>query len=647
MNDMLSRNPFRMRATEHVGGDWSFVSMFGIGAIDVMDADSMWTNMQIIRSARGGGKTSILRIFSPKSLKEIHANRLKPEAAGMYNRLCDLGALSEDGPAVLGVYLSLFGNYSILEQLEIEANKQKRLFSSLLACRIVMATLRSVCELKDIEFPGSLSRITVQHPGDPNVPNFVDFPCTGKELYGWAQNLERKISDIIDEGSSNFAGLGMHENLALLHVIKAENIICDGEPVAQKTLLMLDDVDRLAPLQRTMLSDALAGLRAPIGLWMAERLEGLRGEELLSPSGTVGRECDKPIVIEEYWKNNPGKFKKLLKDVSDRRAQQYRAHDISSFSANLHDSLDSRWDEKFEDAAREESKRIIREFGDVPKYKEWIESRRRSPGSPYLHAENWRMLEMAIERERREAQQRLFEDEPLDPRDLDRMDDMRGVARHYILTRYGIPSCFGFDDLRRLSSSNVEQFLNLSSKLFDEMIAATYARLDTKIKPARQNEVLMDVARERWKYVEELLPHSQHAVPFLKNVAQFCLSETNTPTASYKNVTGIAILPADLRIIRSEDLRSSNEQYQKLYDVLTTCIAHNLLEVRYITQGAKGVQHFVLYMNRLLCLKFALPLSYGGWKDRSLEVLCKFLCENERSDQNAVPMSIGMEEIST
>ena len=635
-----------MRATEHVTGDWSFVSMFGIGAIDVMDADSMWTNIQTIRSARGGGKTSILRIFSPKSLNEIHANRLKQEVKGMYNKLCDLGALSEEGPVVLGIYLSLFGNYSILEQLEIEADKQKRLFSSLLACRIVMATLRSVCELKDIEFPESLSRITIQHPREPNVPNFIDFPCTGKELYEWARNLERKISDIIDEGSSNYAGLGIHENLALLHVIKAENIIYDGEQVAQKTLLMLDDVDRLGPSQKAMLSDALVGLRVPIGLWMAERLEGLRGEKLLSPNGTVGRECDKPIVIEDYWRKYRGKFKRLLKDVSDRRAQQYRAHDISSFSANLHDNLDSSWDKKFENVAREESRRIIKKFGAVPKYKEWIESRKQNPGSPYLRAENWRMLEMAIEREKREAQQRLFEDEPLDPRDLDRMDDVRGVARHYILTQYGIPSCFGFDDLRRLSSSNVEQFLNLSSRLFDEMIAATYARSNTKIKPERQNEILMDAARERWNDIEELIPHSQHVVPFLNNIARFCLNETNTARASYKGVTGIAVLPADLKIIRSEDLRSSNERYQWLYDVLTTCIAHNLLEAKYITQGAKGERHFVMYLNRLLCLKFGLPLSYGGWKDRDLETLCKFLWENERSDQNPIPMRIVMKEIS-
>ena len=89
-------------------------------------------------------------------------------------------------------------------------------------------------------------------------------------MYAWAVKTEQKIFDIIDDESNNYAGLGMHENLVALHVIKAENIFCDGEPVAKKTLLMLDDLDRLTPSQRTSLSDTLAGLRVPIGLWMAE-----------------------------------------------------------------------------------------------------------------------------------------------------------------------------------------------------------------------------------------------------------------------------------------------------------------------------------------------------------------------------------------
>ena len=625
MSDMSSRNPFRMRATEYVEGDWNFISLFGLGSIDVMDADSMLTNMQIIRSSRGGGKTSILRLFSPRSLNKIHAHRGNSEIRSLYKRLKKLDVFSEKGPQILGVYLSLFGNYSILEQLVNDEHKQWKLFSSLLACRVVMATLRSVCELKKLTFPESLRHITIQDPAESNVPNFVNFPCTGTELYDWAQKTERKISNIIDEESDDYAGLSMHENLTLLHVIRAENILCDEEPAAQKTLLMLDDLDKLTSSQRVKLSDTLTCLRLPIGLWMAERLEGLQKEELLSSEGTVGRECNEPVVLERFWRDHPEKFKHLLSDIADRRAQQQRTHNIT-FSTNLHDDLDDNWDEKFNDATRKEYERITSKFGRVPKYEKWIKSLTLGSDPPSKEAEDWRSLGVAITRDSRRSQQRIFEDEPLKPADLyPVMNAVRKTIRHSIRMEYEIPNWFGFDDLAAVSSSNIEQFLELSSRLFDEMIAASYAHSNTKIGPEKQNAILMETARNKWREIEDLMPNSQYIVPFLTNVAQFCLDVTNLPTVSYNSVTGIAMSKEDLRHIQSDDFRNSDEKYRRLYDVLTTCIARNLLEVDHIRQGSKGTVRLVMYLNRLLCLQFGLPTAYGGWQKIDLDTLCSFL----------------------
>lgn len=641
MSDMSSRNPFRMRATEYVEGDWNFISLFGQGAIDVMDADSMLTNIQIIRSSRGGGKTSILRLFAPRSLNEIHIHRDNSEISSLYKRLKKLDVLSENGPQILGVYLSLFGNYSILEQLVNDERKQWRLFSSLLACRVVMATLRSICELKKLTFPKSLRYITIKDPAEPNVPNFVDFPCTGTELYDWAQKTERKISNIIDEESDDYGGLSMHENLTLLHVIRAENIFCNGEPAAQKTLLMLDDLDKLSSSQRVKLSNTLTCLRPPIGLWMAERLEGLQREELLSTEGTAGREYNKPVVLERFWRDNPDKFKRLLSDIADRRAQQQRTYNIT-FSTNLHDDLGNNWDEKFNDATRKEYEQITSKFGRVPKYKKWIKSLTLGSDLPSKEAEDWRALGVAIARDNRRSQQRLFEDEPLEPVDLYHvMNTVRKTIRHCIRIEYGIPNWFGFDDLAAVSSSNIEQFLELSSQLFDEMIAASYAHLNTRIEPEKQNTILMGAARDRWGDIENMMPHSQYIMPFLTNVAQFCLGVTNSPTVSYNSVTGIAMSKEDLRHIQSDDFRNSDEKYRRLYDVLTTCIARNLLEVDRIRQGPKGTVHLVMYLNRLLCLQFGLPTAYGGWQERDLDTLCSFLGDPK---QDVVWMDMGTRE---
>ena len=123
---MISRNPFRVRATEYIEGEWNFISLFGLGALDIFDKEDMWTKIQIIRSARGGGKTSLLRIFSPKSLNEIYSSHNNDRnIKALYKKLQSFNVLSDEkGIQVLGIYLSLFGNYPILNQLGFsEKNK--------------------------------------------------------------------------------------------------------------------------------------------------------------------------------------------------------------------------------------------------------------------------------------------------------------------------------------------------------------------------------------------------------------------------------------------------------------------------------------------------------------------------------------------
>ena len=630
MSNMLSRNPFRVRATEYVEGDWNFVSLFGLNALDVFDVNNMWTNIQIIRSARGGGKTSILRIFSPRSLNEIYTLRNSTNIKKLYNKLKDLGALSEEGPQILGVYLSLFGNYSILEQLDINYYKQKKLFSSLLMCRVIMATLRSVCELKKLEFPDALKHITIKHHLEPNVPNFIGLPCSGADLYGWAEAMEQTISSIIDDELDDYAGLGMHENLAALHVIKAGNILYKGEAVAEKTLLMLDDVDRLTPSQRSALASTLASLRITIGLWMAGRLEGVRSEDLLTPDGTPGRECGKPIVLETFWRDHSTKFENLLMDISDKRARSRQLYNIQSFADSLQNDLGNDWDDTFRDAARIEAKRVIEKYGYSQKYKIWIDHCKSLTLAPHLQAEMWRKLEIIINRDERKIQKRLFENEPREFEEFDSKitPGITNTARYYIRTKYTIPYYFGFKELVKLSSSNIEQFLELASNLFDDMISASYTRLATRIRPERQETILVKKAFDKWNEIEQSIPHSQYVIPFIKNVARLCLSATNTPRASYDGVTGIAISSEDLRKIRSNDFRRLNKKYQVLYDVLATCIAHNLFDIMPETkQGKKGTIRFVMYLNRLLCFRFGLPLHYGGWRKQHLNTLCNFLKE--------------------
>ena len=57
---MISRNPFRIKVTEYLEGEWNFISLFGLGALDVFNDKDILEKIQIIRSARGGGENIII-----------------------------------------------------------------------------------------------------------------------------------------------------------------------------------------------------------------------------------------------------------------------------------------------------------------------------------------------------------------------------------------------------------------------------------------------------------------------------------------------------------------------------------------------------------------------------------------------------------
>ena len=631
---MQSRNLFRVRTAEHFVEDDGFLRLFGPTALDFFDPDDMWGRTRIIRSARGGGKTSILRIFSPRSLLAVAALSKDPKVAPIFEKLCRLDALGGDGSVkVMGVMLSMFSNYPIIEQLGLDRRRQDALFFSMVASKIAIAALRSACELKRLEFPAGLGDILVERPDDPNIPAAIPVPCSGKDLYEWASETERRVHDAIEGGAGGgkeYAGIAGHETLAILRVVQSSNMRHEGAPVAPRTLVMLDDVDKLTSSQRANLSQTLADLRVP-GVWMAERLEALRADELLAPNGTRGREYAQPVTLERFWRNKPSKFRSLLREISDKRAASLGEYDGNGFSSNLADSLGPDPKVARGDILRKQRDSVTARFGKLSKYRELIGGMDDGP-DPVAGAIEWKSLELAITRENRTGQTRLNEDMPL-KRDqvLSAMPPLKAVSRYLVAREHKIPYCYGFDDLCALSSSNVQQFLGLASGLFDDMMAARMFDGDRRIAAARQDRILRTAADERWEEIVQTIdcPGLER---FLDNMAEFCTAQTMLPGAPYLGVTGIAISAHDQRVLQQQSTKGTNPRYVALANVLSTCFGHNILEPNPdFKQGQRGSKHLVVYMNRLLCLRYGLPLQYGGWREKTLETLCGFMERGRRT----------------
>ena len=173
-----SRNPFRLRRSESIDTDTTFLSLFEPGILDVLEDRGLPTNVQLIRSAAGGGKTSLLRLFTPSVLRRLHVRR--SEENELVSKLQSLGAIDETGPTVLGVMLLCGRNYTGLDDLKVEMVLKERLFVGLLNARILLAVLRSALAFRELRYPQDLGRLEIAagRPGDA-LPDDLELPVVG------------------------------------------------------------------------------------------------------------------------------------------------------------------------------------------------------------------------------------------------------------------------------------------------------------------------------------------------------------------------------------------------------------------------------------------------------------------------------------
>src|SRR6267143_3314415 len=132
------RNPFRLRSSENIEIDSTFVRLFSPGVLDLLKGDERLST-RIIRSAAGGGRTSLLRLFTPGPLLQLHAHRAQDEYVDLFGRMQDLGAVSDDGPRLLGILLSCDRNYAALADMDLERSREQRLLLALLDARLILA----------------------------------------------------------------------------------------------------------------------------------------------------------------------------------------------------------------------------------------------------------------------------------------------------------------------------------------------------------------------------------------------------------------------------------------------------------------------------------------------------------------------------
>jgi len=390
---------------------------------------------------------------------------------------------------------------------------------------------------------------------------------------------------------------------------------------------MLDDVHRLTSNQRRFLLDIIISARPPIAIWLAERLEALDITELFATGTTQGRDYGSIVTIEEYWRGNKNKrFEKVISNVADRRAKDAKDIEMTKYAECLNESLDgSEWQGHYLAGKKIVEQRIRDKTTNHHKYSEWIKDRENFKGTPREIALAWRTLEILIERDQKNAQKAF--DFALGTEEYEQKDvsSVRNAAELFFCKEFEIPYYYGLSRLADMASSNIEQFLWLAGDIFEESVSAFLLQKSSQLLPSTQERILKKAIKTKWETLSQQIRHGTDVCKFIESVGKFARWETDKPNAPYApGVTGFAISMKDrFQLVDPESL-NKNKDLQQLAKVISSCITHNLFEIT-LDQKCKGQYWMVIYLNRMLCVHFGLPLQYGGWREKSLKDLCKWI----------------------
>lgn len=626
------RNPFAMRSSESIESELIFLKLFGTGVLEILPDDCFLNKVTIFRSGPGGGKTSLLRLFRPESLNEIvnHGTEYKD----LHDSLEKFSVLSDKGPNVLGIYLRL-SNYDAFQDLDIgDEDKDKYLFS-LIGSRLILKMLYGILALKNLEV-SDLDDIQIEKPVECEHLLDLEFPCTGTELYAWASRHEKNICGIVNRFDYvPDPSISLLANLDHVYVMIPNNIKYKGQQIISKTLIMLDDLQHLRKNQRNNLVNKVSKSRYPMSIWFAERLESLDLDEMI-PDAVYGRDYN-PIYLEEHWEKSHGRaFETFARSVSAKRAQVAELDfDFHSLHKHLEESIDNiELSPKLTDISNTIKGRLNKLSRTTSMFDQWIdEEERKIIQSPLNSALGWKSLEIKVARVQRDAQKKLF-DVPLSIKEEDEVSKLRSTSEFFIHDEFRVPYYYSFSKIAKISSSNIEQFLEVSSELFEQIKSQLIKskKMDV-ILAEKQEDIIKKIAKRHWDEIPKKNTNGLEIEKFLTSFKDFARSVTIQPNAPYApGVTGIGIRKSEYDKIIKAGSQKEYSELKTLLEVLQTCLGQNYLKAHYkAKQGPKAKEGeekddlTVLYLNRLLCVHFGLPIGQGGWRPKTLNNLCEWL----------------------
>lgn len=619
-------NPFLERRSERTTSDQEFALVFSPKILEKLSDDVLKGGVHIFRSAPGGGKTTILRAFTPSVLRSFWRSRGNNELKESFPQFVEKGVLNDqDGPQLLGVLISCASGYADL--LPSASPIEEGPFRALFDCRAILRTIRSLGAFLGFASDESLDSIRLEYSGEAKDLQGIPKLASARELAEWAEAQEKRIYAQMDSFAGNSSqSVPSSQRIESVLWLQSVRFMRNGSPVATKRLLMVDDLHRLRRKQREILTDELTVQRPAIPIWLAMRTLVL-GDELLSQGAKSGRDIQE-YSLEELWGSSKGihQFLPFAQNVLERRMRQQDTV-TGHFAQCLRGHLEPEEVNSYVQPAIEALRAALQPHEKNARYSEWSVRAEKKSEDPSLDA----LLEFFVTRilvARDVSKKQMSFDLALPAEAIDDNDSssLRAAAEVLLHEELGLPFYYGMERLCVMATYNVEELLSMAAALYEGIVAKQVLRTrHHELSPGDQEKILRDVAERRLKFVPKQHTEGMRAQKLITSIGRYCRSRTFLPNAPYApGVTGVRLSQSELEKLQSRT-RPLGEQGDLLRRVLSECIAENLLILRSSSASTARDAGSILYLNRTLCAQFGLPLQMGGWQDVSCTDLIEWM----------------------
>lgn len=619
------RNAFKLRAADTPLMETSqFLQLYCPLLLDQVERDDLLIpKLIVVRGSPGSGKSSLLRLFETDTLLALHSKRHLPSNQDLIERLGDLGVLSSSGPQILGLYIQCDSTLRDLSQLSSRL-PLIQLFNTLLDTRILALFLRSVqrvCKSGCLKLPDDFTLTPL--PSEDGPPHIFGEARSVDDLTKLCAQIDRAFATLLNSFPDDPVPDSIQPHSRLFSLKYLATQLTPGSPLASLIpVVMLDDVQELSPDQRSHVRNEFMR-RVGVPRWLSVRTQVFGLEELISLEGVDADRDYREIALEELFQRKPSIFRKFASNVIQRRLQHTESMqevpigDFKDFLLRPLESVPESDSQKAIEAIAKQGTKLRRATHFQQSIEAWKASEQSFSGLVEIEHE----LILASRQANKKQPALLPEFEIPEAPDSKTAE----AARLFAALHTKHPYFWGFDTLSQLATGNVEQLLAVSAPLVDRMIYRAELDRDKSITARDQEEMITRSSDDYYRSLDEHHRRGTSVRQFIDNLGRFFQEVTLRPNAPIApGVNGFGLTRDELK--DAADLDSTRES-SLFRDVLTNAVAGNVLSVRVTKQGQAGSEKIVFYFNRLLCVRFKLPLNYGGWQHLPVELLARMMRE--------------------